>query len=279
MPAPVFILTTSPFAKASIPLGSLVPDRSSPATDLLTTEGITTFDYSKVLDKNFDALISGGSDTWFEVLFSNFLSFVLRVERTAKFHVTADKGYIYLLNKPKAIFDKLFEKEDTKKWLEEGYLDKQDTWFIVGFRTFVNAKLHRERRKASEGSAKAKAPMSQVSGDPSGAANVGGSGGHKGWEEVQGDTETAGERVYAICYRKVKITFHQGQIDAKLQRGNVWKTFASTTRGSTQQADEYLEATIEDTDDVDYEKEGYSTEIDTSAEDEAVIFAIPPELQ
>jgi hypothetical protein len=78
---------------SSIPLGSLVPDRSSPSTDLLTAEGITKDDYSRDLDKNFDALNADESKTWFKGLFSDFLAFTLRIDRSETFYVTADRGY------------------------------------------------------------------------------------------------------------------------------------------------------------------------------------------
>lgn len=271
----VFILTTSPYAKSSIPLGSLVPDRSTPSTDLLTAEGITKDHFSKDLDKNFDALIHGGSDTWFEALLSNFLAFTLRAERSSQFYVTAERGYIYLLKQPKAVFSKLVAKEETKKWLEDGYRDGQDTWFIIGKRTFVNAKLHRERRKAGEASAKVKAPISeQVAGDPSGTADIGAGAGHKGWEEVSGAAETVGERVYAICYRKVNVRCKKGKIDAKLQSGNVWKSFASTRGHATVDDEEFLEAEIAETE--DDMLDGYSLTGGTGPGGEEVIFAIPP---
>ena len=274
MPSSVFILTTTPFAKESIPLGSLVPDRSTPSTDLWTADGIGKHDYSRVKDKNFDGLISSESETWFELLLSNVLSVSLRAEHTAKFHVTADRGYVYLLQEPREIFKRTVAREDTKRWLEDGYRDKLETWFVVGLRTFIDASLQRHTKKSGETSAKTKAPISEGLGDGTGSADVGGSGGHKGSVGVKADLETVGERIYAICYRRVKVSLIRGEISAKLVPGNVWKSFMAT-RGNAEQDDDYLEADIEELDDV----EGCVVKKGTIADGEEVVFAIPPELQ
>jgi hypothetical protein len=268
-----FILTTSPFAKEDIPLASLVPERSSPSTDLQTPYTVDEPEYSKNPDKNFDGLIKGGSETWFKLLLTRFLSFVLKCEKSSTFHVTADEGYIYMLRQPKELFKRIVDNDNIKKWLEEGYQDKQDTWFVIGYRTFVNAKLFREQRKAAEGSGKATAPAGEAVGDASGSIDVEAEGGHKVWDEVKGNTKTTGERIYAICYRKVKITFHDGSVDAKLVRGNKWKTFAAT-RGKSKTEDEYLEADIENEDDsADCEIQEGRTE-----DGETLIFGVPSEL-
>ena len=63
--------------------------------------------------------------------------------------------------------------------------------------------------------------------------------GDKACDEVNGDTETTNERIYATCYEKVKITFDEGKVGALL-RGNKWKIFAAT-RSESKAEDEYLE--------------------------------------
>lgn len=250
-----------------------MPDRSSPSTDLLTAEGITKADYSRELDKNFDYLNSSESKTWFEGMLSDFLALTLRIDRSETFYVTADRGYRYLLKQPKVVFNKLVAKDDTKKWLEEGYYDNQKTWFVIGWRTFVNAKLHRGKHKAAGVSGQVKAPVAQAAGDLSGKTDAQVKGGHESSAEASGGTQTMGERIYAICYRKVNVAFKKGQIEAKLENGNVWKSF-SAKRGHTEMEIEYLEAELDDTDNLD----GYKV-TNGGVPEGSDVFGIPPELQ
>jgi hypothetical protein len=248
MTSPTFILTTSPFGKDDIPLASLVPDRRSPSTDLKTPYDVKPDDYSKNQDKNFDGLISSGSETWFKLLLTRFLSAALNSEKTASFKVTADNGYIYMLKQPKSLFKKVVSGEAIKEWLEQEYRDGQETWFVIGYRTFVNAKLFRERHKSREASGKGAAPIGQPVGDGTGSTDVEVEVGHKSWDEVIGATETTGERIYAICYRRVILKFCKGKLQVRLDGYNTWKPF-SATMGENEVEEEYIEADIADEDD------------------------------
>jgi hypothetical protein len=57
MSSPDFILTTSPFGKNDIPLGSFVPDRATPNTDAIAPYEIPNEDIAKTSDKYFDGTI------------------------------------------------------------------------------------------------------------------------------------------------------------------------------------------------------------------------------
>ena len=145
---------------------------------------------------------------------------------------------------------------------------------MVGLRTFIDASLQRHTTRSGETSAKAKAPISEGLGDGTGLADVGASGGHKGSLGVKADVETVGERIYAICYRRVKVSLIHGEVSARLVPGNVWKSFMAT-RSNAEQDDDYLEADIDELDDV----EGCVVKKGTSVDGEEAVFAIPPELQ
>ncbi len=59
-----------------------------------------------------------------------------------------------------------------------------------------------------------------------------------------------GERIYAICYQKVKFTWHRRSSvnDAFLQSRNIWRSF-SDTRSDAEEDGKLLEVDIEDCDD------------------------------
>lgn len=245
MSSPEFILTTSPFGKDDIPLGSFVPDRSTPSTDAIQPYEIPDEDIAKTSDKNFDGTIRTQSESWFQLVITRFLSFVLQSEKSTTFHVTADEGFIYMLRQPKEIFKQCLSADGVKEWLEDNYDDQQDIYFVIGYRTFVNAKLYRERNKTSEASGKTEVPVSEAVGDPTGSVNASLSGGHKSLEEVKGGTETTGERIYAICFRKVRITKEKKELKASL-KSSQWQPFA-TTRGKDGNSDIILEAALDGT--------------------------------
>lgn len=115
MSSPTFILTTSPFAKDEIPLASLIPNRKNPNEDIFVPYKVEETDYSRTVDKNFDATITGHSSTSFETLLASILATVFHIEYDSTFHMTADEGFMYTLKQPKRIFqDMLNNGEDTK---------------------------------------------------------------------------------------------------------------------------------------------------------------------
>lgn len=271
MSTPAFIFTTSPFEKDDVPLASLIPDRSSPNTDFFNPYKVKEEDFSKIADRNFDGVIHSASENWFQLSIARWLSTVLKSETSAIFRVKADEGFIYMLRQPKNIFKQIVGSEEARKWLEEGYLDQQPVcWFVIGYRTFVNAKLYRESRKDVEASGKGKLPISEATGDPCRLADLELSGGHKDLDEVKGATKTTGERIYAICYRKVKVAVHHKKLAAKLLRGNRWRPFA-TTRGAEGEIDDYMEASMDDEDDLD----GCETQEGDVGQAEVFVFGIP----
>lgn len=90
-------------------------------------------------------------------------------------------------------------------------------------------------------------PIGSTVGVPAGGLDAKISAGREAREQVSGVTETSGERIYAICYRRVIITSRKGNLDAKLKSGNIW--IPSPTLGDDEPEDEYIEAQIEDYDD------------------------------
>ena len=149
-----------------------------------------------------------------------------------------------MLRQPKEVFKQCLATDGVKEWLEENYHDQQDIYFVIGYRTFVDAKLYRERNKNIEASGKTEVPISEATGDPSGSANVKVSGGHGALEEVKGGTETTGERIYATCFRRVKITLEKKGLKGTL-KSSQWQPFA-TTRGKDENGDIVLGADLDD---------------------------------
>lgn len=56
--------------------------------------------------------------------------------------------------------------------------------------------------------------------------------------------DTRGERIFAICFRKINFKFYSGSIDPSLRRGYLWRL--SNNRGNTTEEIELVEADLED---------------------------------
>jgi hypothetical protein len=141
------IFTSAPLSKDDVKLASLVPDKRYPHMDALITELKLTpdEDYANNLDKNFSGRVSGESNSFFKLAITRFLSAKLEIEMFKTYHVTAKEARIYELREPKAIFRKLCELDTVKKWLQDGYIDKQKTYFVIGYRTLLNARQGRRK--------------------------------------------------------------------------------------------------------------------------------------
>ena len=250
MPSTTCIFTRTPLSKDDVKLASLVPDKRYPHMDALKKiELKPDEDYTNNLDKNFSDRMSAESSSFFKLAITRLFSAELEKEASNTFHVTAEEGRIYELREPKKIFKKLCELDDVKQWLQDGYLDNQKTYFVIGYRTLLNAKLSRQEHHSTTASGKGNIPTGTLAGDPtpSDQMDVELAIGHKSKVDKEGEFETNGERIYAIGYRKVMLKFHQGIGTPYLKAGNIWETFTKT-RGAAPAENEVIEADIEEED-------------------------------
>lgn len=206
-------------------------------------------DYSVDIDMNFDGRMFTESNSFFQAAITRIFSTNWEKDSRSTFNVTAKEARIYALRRPKDIFKRLCELEAVRKWLQEGYLDKQKSYLVVGYRTLLNAKLVRRDHSSTKVTGQARVPVGAAAGvdpTPTGEMDVQAGVGTKQGAGGEGEFETIGERIYAICYRKVGFKFFKGVESAFLEPGNRWKSF-SKTRGKAQE-EEIVEADIEEKD-------------------------------
>lgn len=233
-----FIFTSTPYAREDIPLAGLVPDKRYPHQDVFSVLEVEEGkDFSVRIDKLFNQKISGESKSFFRRTIMNIFSASADGKTKNSIQVSSAEGRIYELRQPKALFDMLCTWEEVQKWLEDTYISGEDVYFIVGYRTLINGILGlQEPRSASF----------------SKSLNI----------------ETLGERIYAICYRKIGFKFLKGASTAFLKPGNRWKPFFSS-RGSDVDVDQIIEAGIEDEE--DEEENSISETFETDGENETFV--------
>jgi hypothetical protein len=273
-----FILTNSPFVLSQIALASFVPNTSQPHQDAKKPYKVEDSDYSIQPDENFNILISSSSETVVKVLATKFASFFLKHDQDNTLRVTAEQGNVYSLNNPSDLFKKIVFGEEAGEsmqiWLENCKQHKVAPRFIVAYRTFIDAQLSRGQHIASHISGKVTAPISTAQGDPSGLADIEAQASRKTNSDVKGDMKTPGERIYAICYRKINISYRNGKIIPSLDQTNKWEPFAGA-RGEADAEETYAQADmLEEDDNEDCEIYTMRTK-----EGETLSFGFLPELE
>lgn len=143
----------------------------------------------------------------------------------------------------------------TRNWLEEAIADGKDVYFIVGYRTFVDATVEEHARTATEREAVPRIPVSvlgsQVGGiiEPSLVRRTTEEG------ELIRSRGTVGECVYAVHYCKVGFKWWApSQIDSSTLGRNKWKIYVGIRGGGEPEA-EVVEAGLEDPDPWDFDED------------------------
>ncbi|KKY29368.1 hypothetical protein UCDDA912_g10709 [Diaporthe ampelina] len=140
--------------------------------------------------------------------------------------------------------------EDAKRWLEQCKIQGLAPRFVVGYRTFVNAKLSRGEQASNKMRADLTAPIGSLQGDVSGVVDVKAGAAHKASNVIQGEATLIGERVYAIAYRKVRVKSRHGVISGTLHSKTAWEPFSGTRDGGGN-GTIYFQADASDVDDGD----------------------------
>src|SRR6266536_4224665 len=245
------ILTDVPFTLEDVRLGSLIPNIRNPHQDALApTTAIEGKDYTVRTQKNFKTLLSSEHELSFSAYFTKLLSVDHASTSKAHLELSSKEGIIYEMNQPKKWFRELCKLKEVQDWLQEGIDDGQDTFMIIGFRTLKDAKLEQRGEATLQTKFQADIPIGEAisSAASGGVANVGLKGNHASREEHEDTAEMEGERIYALCYRRVKHSWHERKSvdNAFLQSRNIWRTFSDTR--TDDEDGKFLEVDIEDYD-------------------------------
>ncbi|KAF3316651.1 hypothetical protein TWF173_001933 [Orbilia oligospora] len=243
LPSSVFELSSRLYAKEDISLASLIPDRRYPNQDALAEIQLEEWkDYSVSIDRNFSDFVKSNakSNSSFKRALSKiFLSPTVK-EVGGDVQILAEESRVYMMRQPREIFKQLSGRQSVRDWLTDYYMNSdEDIYFIVGYRTLVNAQFVATDLKVNQ-----KARQSRS---------------HPGPRENY-RYETTGERIYAICFRRVSITsLRNGTPGSMLDSTNYWKTFTEDRGMDMDTEEEILSADLEEEDDLEEEAFGITT--------------------
>ncbi|KAK6356068.1 hypothetical protein TWF718_000442 [Orbilia javanica] len=215
LPSPAFILTNRFYPKNSISLGSIVPDRRYPNQDALTAEICLEegSDFSLSIDKNFSDFVDtrAKSDSVFKQAIIKLFLLPLVKGVEGDIQVFSEESCVYLLQQPRELFKRLCDLPNVKSWLEDACVGKRPVYFIVGYRTVLNARFVAKEIKP---------PRSRRL--PPGVGQT-------------TRYNTTGERIYAICYRKVKFENLKKGRGEILDSTNEWRMFSHHRDAGTEE--------------------------------------------
>ncbi|RYP81102.1 hypothetical protein DL769_002158 [Monosporascus sp. CRB-8-3] len=245
-----FILTNSPYTTKQIALASFIPNVKYPHQDAQKPYSLRDSDWSSQADDAIDLLVSRGSATGISALATRFARIFFKNETGDAWRLQAQKGYIYSLENPADLFrDIVFGKgagEHMQRWLEDCKLQGVTPRFVVAYRTYIDARLFTSRQRSTIEAGGVVVP-GIVLGDVSGMADIGAEASHRSDDQTRGEMTLPGERVYAICYRKIRIRYREGKTAATLVNKNVWEPF-DAPRGAAE-GPVYIEADLAADDD------------------------------
>lgn len=251
-PKPVF--TTIPYTLDDVQLASLVPNIRNPNQDALSLRSLVTgADVSVRVQKNFQARLKNGTNSMFRARLSRLLSLLHDKEDVSATQISALEGRMYELKQPKALFKEICTRKQVQEWLQEGLEDGQDTYFVVGYHTFFNAKMLEQNHSASHNHGEVRIPVAEgvaaIAGPLVGTAlDASLSASKEAMDYEIESSELPGERIYAICYRRILFKwFKAGQADAAYLEPKVrWKMVSDDRAPNVD--DEEVEVDLDDQD-------------------------------
>ncbi|KAF3221167.1 hypothetical protein TWF106_006492 [Orbilia oligospora] len=144
-PSPTFILTNRFYLKDSISLESIIPDRRYPNQDALAADIRLKKgrDFSISVDRSFCDFINtrANSDLGLKKAIGKIFVSSLIKGFEGDIRVTSEESRVYTLLQPRELFKKLCGSSSVKCWLLEASAGKKPVYFIVGYRTLLNAQF------------------------------------------------------------------------------------------------------------------------------------------
>ncbi|KAI1355887.1 hypothetical protein F5Y01DRAFT_267995 [Xylaria sp. FL0043] len=249
-----FILTSAPLLLGQVSLASFVPDVSQPYADITQPYTVPPSEYSVRPETAFTGVVSTSSGSLLDILATKFVSLLGQREKDNTVRLEAEEGRIYTLDNPDDIFNAILTSEEhgehVKRWLERWKRRGQAPRFVVGYRTFVNATLMRANHVSHTVGGGIRAPIGAAYGDPSGMADVAVRAAHTAARDVQSQATLPGERIYAIAYRKIRVTTRKGILTAATANVKTkWEPFSGERAEGEEDEPVHFEADMSAVDD------------------------------
>jgi hypothetical protein len=245
-----YALTEVPYTLDDVSLGSLVPSIDRPHQDTIGPARRLRYltDYKWRGQSNLNLVQREQSQRSISAKLARFLGFGLAGNigdaQSNQIQLRSREGRMYELVQPKQLFLKLVARPDTREWLENAWDASEDVHYVVGYLTLFDATevdAHSAISTIQGGVDRhtepqiIRGPNQGLSVSRGAAAGISASDTVHSYE--QGSSEAPGERIYAICFRKVRFDWFSSRVErtGKLEKDNCW--IVTSMRGSDGDSD------------------------------------------
>jgi len=250
---PIYLLTNVPYNLEDIPLGGLLSDLRYPNQDVLNIANVggagAPADVAVRTESNIQHGLQTSERSWFDAQISRLIATSYQRSSNDDVRISSHDGRIYELKQPKALFKRLCQNSEVKEWLQDDIKNRSKSYMIVGYRTFRDASTAAHQGSSKEIAIKAQVPLTDLAATVPGVAvglDLGGGGGQASTAEGNAQATFPGERIYAICYRRVKFDFKPwSSTEPRLKNENQWVMFSETRTSTDEQNAEMVEADLD----------------------------------
>ncbi|KAH9210921.1 hypothetical protein DL95DRAFT_412607 [Leptodontidium sp. 2 PMI_412] len=229
-----------------VALGRLVLDMKSPGQNFCPygTLDLKAGDVSMAPFVDLQSLANAESSSGFKLALSKVLQLFATKSRTTVDEISTKTAMRHQLLNVNLKFEKIFEEDEVKKWLEKVILTGSDIYMVVGLHTIQDASISLNRAASTDVGFKAQAPVTEVlvpgiSAVPGvrDAFDVIVEAGHTSRSSLGASFVTPGERIIAVQYQKVEVKMVSSKgiknlVDVGLKRKTIWQAFGAARGGS-----------------------------------------------
>jgi hypothetical protein len=259
-----FVFNSLGLSRNAVQLASLVPNFRYPQQDALTA--ITVMedtDFHVHSQQNFTGLLQTSKGSLFRTNLTRLISASYDATEHSSILLSAYEGKVYELKSPTSLFEQLCTLPEVRKWLQNRFRRNRKCYFIVGLRTFFDARILKRDQNASKISSNVEVPVMNLVSPGVGEviSDVGITGRHSTTHGDKEGFDAAGEQIYAFCYREVTFKFFDREnVDAAtLRSDNCWIPTLGK-RGNDKVDDEVVEASLKDIDEGEGKFKKFTTE-------------------
>ncbi|KAF7594158.1 hypothetical protein BBP40_010007 [Aspergillus hancockii] len=236
-----------PYSLKQIKLATLLSDLYHPdqkqGPTMPTTPGVDYEDDRTVYD--WESTLQSGKSSSFWAQITRLLKIRHGASSSDYLHLKAKRGRIYQLRDPAALFKKFWKDEKVQEYLK-GAVERDDpVYFLVGFRTFIDANVDMGDAKTRKVQAESRVPAREIIQGNTGvnvgdAADVGAGVDNSSGGQSQHLYRVEEECVYSIVYRTVILTELEPGSHPELSEKDICRMFTDAVKGAAlQQYDDY----------------------------------------
>lgn len=231
----------------AVALGRFVVDMKNPQRRYHDAFGAEHLSSTVQVEKDVRELSEHVKNTQVGVALTQLLTLFQSRKKAQGVHVQSTMARTYILNHWDSSFRSACALDDTRRWIEEAIEDGKDIYFIVGYRTFLNASVNVAAEAKKGLGYTIQAPVSSVVEANLYGIRLGGvldpsvTQENETEEKSAHDFTVSGEAVYAVQYCKMAFKwFSSRKVETGLLGDNKWRVYVGIRGEEEEDAEDNL---------------------------------------